>query len=109
MDLSKIFQSSFFYKDASASVQNFLDLINIQFNSFMTEAVIIQKSVHWFVEQINDWFLNGLRHERVKWLLIIGKLNAIYIFTVNIDISWSNRRDLEFYFNLVVGTPLKNI
>ena len=54
-------------------------------NSFMTEAVIIQKPVHWFAEQINglisyrnqstdlqsksmDWFLcdNGLRHERVN-------------------------------------------
>ena len=35
-------------------------------NSFMTEAVIIQKPVHWFV--LVHWFLydNGLRHERVK-------------------------------------------
>ena len=29
-------------------------------NSFMTEAVIIQKPVHWFL------YGNGLRHERVK-------------------------------------------
>ena len=27
--------------------------ILIQFNSFMTEVVIIQKPVHWFAEQIN--------------------------------------------------------
>ena len=34
----------------------------------MTGAVIIQKPIHGFAEQINDWFLydNGLRHERVK-------------------------------------------
>ena len=34
----------------------------------MTEAVIIQKLVHWFA----DWFLydNGLRHERVKGIHI---------------------------------------
>ena len=57
-----------------------------------------------------DWFLydNGLRQERVKWLLIIGKSNAIYIFTVNIDIWRSNEQNLKFYLNLVVGTPLKN-
>ena len=39
-------------------------------NPFITEAVIIQKPVHWFA--------NGLRHERVKDFLIkcdqIGKL-----------------------------------
>ena len=57
-----------------------------------------------------DLFLydNGLRQERVKWLLIIGKSNAIYIFTVNIDIWRSNEQNLKFYLNLVVGTPLKN-
>ena len=40
--------------------------LNISFNPFMTEAVIISKPVHWFAM---DWFLydNGLRHERVKW------------------------------------------
>ena len=37
-------------------------------NPFMTEAVIIQKPVHRFASQINDWFLcdNGLRRERVN-------------------------------------------
>ena len=31
------------------------------FNSFMTEAVIIQKSMDWFL------YDNGLRYERVKY------------------------------------------
>ena len=34
----------------------------------MTEAVIVYKPVHWFVEQSNGLVLydNGLRHEKVK-------------------------------------------
>ena len=40
---------------------------NHNLNSFMTVAVIIEKPVHWFAEQI-DWFLydNCHRLERVK-------------------------------------------
>ena len=33
-------------------------------NSFMTEAVIIRKSVDWFL------YDNGLRHERVKVFIL---------------------------------------
>ena len=39
----------------------------MEINSFMTEAVIIQKPVHWFGSKSMDWFLyNALRHETVK-------------------------------------------
>ena len=37
-----------------------IEKLQIRLNSFMTEAVIIQKSMDWFL------YDNGLRHERVK-------------------------------------------
>ena len=59
--------------------------VYINLNSFMTEAVIIYKPVHSV-----DWFLydNGLRHERVKRLLII----TFNITAIRIQRSKRSRR-----------------
>ena len=49
----------------------------IDFNPFMMEAVIIQKPVHWFAEQINGlvpiWYDNGLLHERVNHVTLLQR------------------------------------
>ena len=45
---------------------------NAQLNSFMTEAVIICKSMDWFL------YDNGLRHERVK-LRVYFYITRIFI------------------------------
>ena len=47
----------------------------ITFKSFMTDAVIIQKSVHWFAEQFP--YDNGLRPERVNHFNLKCSLDTV--------------------------------